>query len=1217
MHPTPNLSAVEQCVAEALKRPDAVLFIGSGISQWSSAPSWERLLTQLANFVESRGGEADVARRLVARGDLLDAADFLVEQIKPAELGLFLREKSGLTKLPLHEIHELIATLGPTCFVTTNYDNLIEAALRKSRPDTEFQVVTNRHLPELADIQKTRAINFVFKMHGDLGDVESIVLSQTQYDRLIHGLRPVLDTLKTLLATRPVIFLGFGLRDPDFRFVQALLRETYRGNAGEAFAIVPDVGAVEQIHRQRQLGLRICTYQTVSGPDGKSDHKAFLDLVRRLHAAARLAKNDPAVGQTKERNESASIMFGLARHGARLARFADGSLQTHPIRISLHQWFDREILPREAVRFHHSLATTLFSNYRGSFVIAGAAGSGKSHVLRQFLSETGATLRDTCLSENSVFSGIPVPVYLDQKLYDGDLQRALQEALPADVNVHDLERYVRLCIVLDSVNEVDSQYLENGIWRNDLEALRKVHPAAQIILAVRDPEMLEDLRVPIFVINGVDESYLDGFVRKELSKASLSKELRRLLSNALLLTLALRFSSEVNGISTPGDLHKAVVGNAVTKLAAFSAKTKIMRFLSELAYKMIGEGRELTSVGEVESRLGSILREALRRDHRPFINALISSGLMTAHPEGKLSFFHQTITEYLASIEIGRRFQRNRRLVHEITRTRRWDYALLLAAEQMPRGLAEKYISAIAAADAGLAIRATRFVEHGQARMRNMVLRAIPKRAPDSWMVIEWAHELSELEFTSENASTLRALSDRRDEVGAVALSKAIQFFGARDLRRMINEILNRKFDYNALNFIGPALGSRLTPSTIAYLLSRANSLDLDPDDRDGSEGTDLSVCHGIEKMLANISHAARMKLLPKWRAYKPWLQGVIADSIRELDNSQTRKYLVRMVDAKVPGAEIALYFNLKFDSAHPELAVPSLTEKRLRTICAAAICAAAMNSDRPPTDKGAWWLALLFELCRLSPDWRAATKLFSESTRIAEQRFALSYVCASSSSARKELLREYFIKERGAAARICIDAVNAGDDIVWNNDKQSLVDLLQLRDGPLATTLLTPITTRLSKLSLDIDIGEISWWLSWLEEVERDKAKDPWLLLDRLGTFLGQHTTEKHRLRMLDYLNQPGAPHRSVLARHVICTMRNISVDALSEAGRELLIREHIISDHWIAPSESLGELATEAFIERELLPLRPRLRSNKGAIERLNAILYTAGQKLGRRYI
>lgn len=153
-----------------LDQEDAILFVGSGISSWSGLPNWPKLISELVEFIEEQGISAELVRREAARNDLILAASYGFDLLTKPQTADFIRRVCRLESAQPHEIHRRIVTLGPRCYITTNYDCLIETSLRLWQPDRFFRTVTNRQVTETADIIQARSLDFVFKPHGDAGE---------------------------------------------------------------------------------------------------------------------------------------------------------------------------------------------------------------------------------------------------------------------------------------------------------------------------------------------------------------------------------------------------------------------------------------------------------------------------------------------------------------------------------------------------------------------------------------------------------------------------------------------------------------------------------------------------------------------------------------------------------------------------------------------------------------------------------------------------------------------------------------------------------------------------------------------------------------------------------------------------------------------------------------------------------------------------------------
>ena len=266
-------------VAAALTAPETVLFIGSGISAWAKIISWKQLLLEFACHCDQYDPVSDDVLNLIESDnshDLLEAADMLEPSISAGQYSDFFRNEHSFQEASPHAIHQLVMTLGPSCFITTNYDNLLEQASAASSTPLPLDVYSNLSEEAFGKIKMAGARRFLYKIHGDIASPESIILSRRSYAKLMNDQPAAYGAFKTLLQTRPVVLLGFGLRDPDFSSLLDESNAIYRDGGVQMYAIMPNVSAERRAY-WKSNNVTIISYDA---PEG--DHSQLLALLSEL-----------------------------------------------------------------------------------------------------------------------------------------------------------------------------------------------------------------------------------------------------------------------------------------------------------------------------------------------------------------------------------------------------------------------------------------------------------------------------------------------------------------------------------------------------------------------------------------------------------------------------------------------------------------------------------------------------------------------------------------------------------------------------------------------------------------------------------------------------------------------------------------------------------------------------------------------------------------------
>lgn len=278
-------------LVERIASDQWVLFIGSGVSAscenvaGDSPPDWTGLLTTLCNMI-SDDDAREVGRRLIVARELLPAADHIRFSLNgEANLdGYFQAIRTAVNGPPGDKyrpsaLFDTLLSLDPRIVFTTNYDKLFEIA------STSGFEVHRFDSPDLShDLRRGEPV--LVKLHGSTDAINNIVLTRTDYARVMRVGRNVFDALSALSLTSTILFVGYSLDDPDIQLVlQAVGRS---GLSPEAhFMLAPEPESPSRIPVFREsFGVSVLSYP--AGDHGAA--KAALDELSTAVQRARARK---------------------------------------------------------------------------------------------------------------------------------------------------------------------------------------------------------------------------------------------------------------------------------------------------------------------------------------------------------------------------------------------------------------------------------------------------------------------------------------------------------------------------------------------------------------------------------------------------------------------------------------------------------------------------------------------------------------------------------------------------------------------------------------------------------------------------------------------------------------------------------------------------------------------------------------------------------------
>lgn len=262
-----------------LKANRCILFLGSGFSTAAGYPSWRDLITKMVD--EAAGAypqqAADLKKYAADEKDLLLVAEYARFRLGPQRYGSMLQKLLSKPVKP-QDAHKAIAHTKYRAIITTNYDKLIETTIT-----LENRWQPNSFTPESITSLGSALFKdefFILKLHGDIGNAGSIVLTSQDYDRQMLVSPFVRSFLQAAFLTYTVLFAGYSLTDPDFQLVRKELQLIFQGTTPTHYALLPEPHGFTSEVLMKGLNVQVIPYSTAH------DHKEATEFLETLQKAA-------------------------------------------------------------------------------------------------------------------------------------------------------------------------------------------------------------------------------------------------------------------------------------------------------------------------------------------------------------------------------------------------------------------------------------------------------------------------------------------------------------------------------------------------------------------------------------------------------------------------------------------------------------------------------------------------------------------------------------------------------------------------------------------------------------------------------------------------------------------------------------------------------------------------------------------------------------------
>lgn len=265
-------SAVRRLAAAARVRR-LVPFVGAGVGVGAGLPRWSELIQALGVVGDqpSMGAgiqmESDDFRALDVRDQAEVIETHLSREVMRSRLASMLNvERHSLS-------HALLASCDPHHVVTTNYDRLVEEAFGEERRPAV--------LPREPVGPSGR---WVLKLHGDIENSDSIVLTRSDYMGLPSGSQALLGIMQAMLMTQHMLFVGYSLQDETFHRVMFDVRKAFGSSYFQSpgstkFGTVLLVAENQLVSGMWENSLDVVALHTSDSTEGGRNLEIVLDLV--------------------------------------------------------------------------------------------------------------------------------------------------------------------------------------------------------------------------------------------------------------------------------------------------------------------------------------------------------------------------------------------------------------------------------------------------------------------------------------------------------------------------------------------------------------------------------------------------------------------------------------------------------------------------------------------------------------------------------------------------------------------------------------------------------------------------------------------------------------------------------------------------------------------------------------------------------------------------
>jgi hypothetical protein len=272
-----------QSLITALANKSILPLIGAGVSMSirqkggnQAFPSWKELLESAADKLRSENepDKATLVETFLKLNDYQTAAKYAYEGLKNGLWHEFISEKfdPDLSSLETASAELPIAIWSlSNQIITMNYDKILTWAYPKD--SAQVSVLRNDAIANLPSMINNKQKPIVWHLHGHVDDTAKLVLTPDSYSKLYSTseqtdieYKAAIQTLKNIIATRSLLFIGCSLDDAELLAEINKQSELFAGNTKPHFALINKENEAAIMEKLKGTCIKIITFEGYGAP---------------------------------------------------------------------------------------------------------------------------------------------------------------------------------------------------------------------------------------------------------------------------------------------------------------------------------------------------------------------------------------------------------------------------------------------------------------------------------------------------------------------------------------------------------------------------------------------------------------------------------------------------------------------------------------------------------------------------------------------------------------------------------------------------------------------------------------------------------------------------------------------------------------------------------------------------------------------------------------